>query len=179
MLRNDVSLNDVSLIWLGKLQEWVPFLMTDSWSEAVRGEYPCAFCVTGMPRNPAITTHSLRSSHVGKALRQAKGTTTNLKSSLVPHSVTSQTNQLHKNNRENAGRWKLLPTLNTVYFSFFSWEGIRTKVPLFLLHLTDVQENNTFFYKCCQVFFLWFQIHQKCVWSLSSGKTCNACMKTS
>lgn len=117
--------------------------------------------------------------HVGKALRQAKGTTTNLKSSLVPHSVTSQTNQLHKNNRENAGRWKLLPTLNTVYFSFFSWEGIRTKVPLFLLHLTDVQENNTFFYKCCQVFFLWFQIHQKCVWSLSSGKTCNACMKTS
>ncbi|XP_040557565.1 leucine-rich repeat-containing protein 9 isoform X2 [Gallus gallus] len=57
-----------------------------------------------MPRNPAITTHSLRSSHVGKALRQAKGTTTNLKSSLVPHSVTSQTNQLHKNNRENAGR---------------------------------------------------------------------------
>ncbi|XP_072193456.1 leucine-rich repeat-containing protein 9 [Excalfactoria chinensis] len=56
------------------------------------------------PTNPAITTHNFRSSHVERAFRQAKGATTNLRSGLVPHSVTSQTSQLHKNNRENAGR---------------------------------------------------------------------------
>ncbi|XP_042669554.1 leucine-rich repeat-containing protein 9 [Centrocercus urophasianus] len=57
-----------------------------------------------MPGNPAIATHSLRSSHVKRALRQAKGATADLRSSLVPHSVTSQTSQLHQNSRENVGR---------------------------------------------------------------------------
>ncbi|XP_021258394.1 leucine-rich repeat-containing protein 9-like isoform X2 [Numida meleagris] len=56
------------------------------------------------PRKPEITSHSLRSSHVERALRQAKGAATNLRNNLVPHSATSQTSQLHTNNRENAGR---------------------------------------------------------------------------
>ncbi|XP_015721244.1 leucine-rich repeat-containing protein 9 isoform X3 [Coturnix japonica] len=56
------------------------------------------------PTNPLIATHNFRSSHGERAFRQAKGATTHLRSASVPRGVTSQTSQLHKNNRDNAGR---------------------------------------------------------------------------
>ncbi|XP_009668984.2 leucine-rich repeat-containing protein 9 [Struthio camelus] len=55
-------------------------------------------------KNPGIRTNNPRSIHAERPLWQAKGAAANLLNHLAHHSATSQTTQLHQNNRKNEGR---------------------------------------------------------------------------